>query len=167
MQSSSDLEWDILGGSIEIDLENGLRTGLFVGYNWHHIFAEFQLSYQRNDIKGINQSLKVAGKIDGLGFYLSSGGRINFNEFFAGIVGVGVGGINQQLQFSLYNIVFEQKDFLFSSNIFLGVEFMPTEHLVLGLRYSWALIDEMDLFYSRYLNSAELTAGYLSWFSTG
>lgn len=161
-QSSTDIVWDTWANQVEIDLNNGLSTGLRVGYNWYDLFAEFQFSYQKNDIKGINQNaVNINGEIDGLGFYLSSGGRINFNESISALVGIGVGGINQHLNFSLSGIPFDQKKFLFSSNVFLGVEYSPIDHLILGLRYRWVLIDDMNSFSKRYLNSVELTAGYL------
>ena len=161
MQSSTNLEWGTFGGQVEIDLKNGLSTGLRIGYNWYDLFSEFQLSYLRNDIKGINQALKISGEIDGLGFYLTSGGRINFNESLSGVLGIGAGGFHQQLHLSLAGTPLEQKEFLFSSNIFLGVEYSPIDRFIIGLRYRMMLIDEMNSFSKRYLNSVELTAGYL------
>ncbi len=162
MQSSTNLDWHYATGApLEIDFKNGLSTGLLLGYNWYDIFAEFLISYQRNDLKGTNPSFNIIGEIEGLGFHLSSGGRINFNESFSGIAGIGVGGIRQKLDLSWSGYPIGDTDFLFSSNVFLGIEFMPTEHLVLGLRYRWVLIDEMDLFSKRYLNSLELSGGYL------
>jgi len=161
IQSSTDVEWRALGGPVEIGLKNGLSTGLRLGYNWYDLFAEFQFSYQRNDLKSINPSFNIVGGIEGLGVYLSSGGRINFNESFSGIAGIGVGGIRQELNLSWSGYPIGDTDFLFSSNVLLGLEFRPIDHLVLGLRYRWILIDNMDLFSKRYLSSFELTAGYL------
>jgi len=161
IQSSTDVEYRALGGPVEIGLKNGLSTGLRLGYNWYDLFAEFQFSYQRNDLKSINPSFNIVGGIEGLGVYLSSGGRINFNESFSGIAGIGVGGIRQELNLSWSGYPIGDTDFLFSSNVLLGLEFRPIDHLVLGLRYRWILIDNMDLFSKRYLSSFELTAGYL------
>ena len=161
MQSSKDIMWSTFGGPVEINLKNGLSTGLRFGYNWCNLFTELEFSYLRNDIKGINLPLVVSGKIDGFGYYFSSGGRINFNEYISGFAGIGVGGVNQQLHLSLSGTPLDLKEFLFSSNIFLGVEYSPIDHLILGLRYRWILIDEMNSFSKRYLNSVELTAGYL------
>ena len=161
IQSSTDVEYRALGGPVEIGLKNGLSTGLRLGYNWYDLFAEFQFSYQRNDLKSINPSFNIVGGIEGLGFHLSSGGRINFNESFSGIAGIGVGGIRQELNLSWSGYPIGDTDFLFSSNVLLGLEFRPIDHLVLGLRYRWILIDNMDLFSKRYLSSFELTAGYL------
>ena len=160
IQSSTDVEYRALGGPVEIGLKNGLSTGLRLGYNWYDLFAEFQFSYQRNDLKSINPSFNIVGGIEGLGFHLSSGGRINFNESFSGIAGIGVGGIRQELNLSWSGYPIGDTDFLFSSNVLLGLEFRPIDHLVLGLRYRWILIDNMDLFSKRYLSSFELTAGY-------
>lgn len=161
MQTTSNLEFETFGGSVEANLKNGLSTGVQFGYNWHNFFAEFQLSYHQNNITGINQALKMNGEIDGLGFHFSSGARINFNEAFSSVVGVGAGGTEQKIQFSLSGTSFEKKDFLFSSNLFLGIEFTPVDQLILGLRYRYIFIDDMDSFSTRYLNSLELSAGYL------
>ena len=161
IQSSTDVEWNALGGPVEIDLKNGLSSGLRVGYNWYDLFAEFQFSYQRNELKGTNPSFNIIGEIEGVGFHLSSGGRINFNESFSGIAGIGVGGIRQELNLSWSGYPIGDTDFLFSSNVLLGVEYCPIDHFMLGLRYRWVLIDDMNPFSKRYLNSIELTAGYL------
>ena len=82
--------------------------------------------------KGINQPSRSNGEIDGLGFYFFiRGGRINFNESISGVVGIGLGGITQQVELFLYGISFEQEDFLFTSNIYAGVEFctVRTPHI--------------------------------------
>lgn len=160
MQSSTDIGWSTFGGSVEINLKNGLSNGLRLGYNWYDLFAEFQFSYQRNDLKGTNPSFNIIGDIEGIGFYLTSGGRINFNEFFSGILGIGVGGIKQEFNLSWFGYPIGDTDFLFSSHVLFGIEFRPIDHLILGLSYRWILIDEMDQFSKRYLNSIELSAGY-------
>lgn len=161
MQSSSSLDWDTFFGSVEVDLKNGLSTGLRLGYNWYNLFTELEFSYLRNDIKGINLPLDVSGGVDGFGYYLSSGGRINFNDFVSGFVGIGVGGVKQQLELSLYGISIEQKDFLFGYQIFSGLEFRPLDSISIGLRYRWLHIDKMDLFSERDLHLLELCLGYL------
>lgn len=161
MQSSSSLDWYTFFGSVEVDLKNGLSTGLRLGYNWYNLFTELEISYLRNDIKGINLPLDVSGGVDGFGYYLSSGGRINFNDFVSGFVGIGVGGVKQQLELSLYGISIEQKDFLFSYQIFSGLEFRPLDSISIGLRYRWLHIDKADLFSERDLHLLELCFGYL------
>ena len=40
-------------------------------------------------------------------------------------------------------------------------EYSPIDRFIIGLRYRMMLIDEMNSFSKRYLNSVELTAGYL------
>lgn len=161
MQASTNLDWNTFFGSVEVDLKNGLSTGLRLGYNWYNLFTELEFSYLRNDIKGINQPLDVSGEIDGFGYYLSSGGRINFNDYISGFVGIGVGGLKQELELSLYGISIEQNDFLFCYQIFSGLEFRPLDSISIGLRYRWLHIDKMDLFSERDLHLLELCLGYL------
>ncbi|MDB3958569.1 porin family protein [Opitutales bacterium] len=161
MQSSSSLAWNTFFGSVEVDLKNGPSTGLRFGYNWYNLFTELEFSYLRNDIKGINQPLDVSGEIDGFGYYLSSGGRFNFNDSISGFVGTGVGGVNQQFQLSLYGVSIEQNEFLFGYQVFSGLEFRPLDSTSIGFRYRWLYIDKMDLFSSRDLHLLELYLGYL------
>ena len=161
MQTSTSLDWNTFLGSVELDLKNGLSTGLRFGYNWYNLFTELEFSYLRNDIKGINLPVVVRGKIDGFGYYFSSGGRINFNDYISGFAGIGVGGVNQQLDLSLDVIPIEQNDFLFGYQIFSGLEFRPLDSTSIGLRYRWLHIDEMDIFSSRDLHLIELWLGYL------
>ena len=40
----------------------------------------------------------------------------------------------------------EEKDFLLCSHLFAGLEFRPTEHLIIGLGYRWLSVAEMKSF---------------------
>ena len=159
IQSSSNLDWNIFLGSVELDLKHGLSTVLRTGYNWYNFFTELEFSYLKNDIKGTN--LPLSGEIDGFGCYLSSGGRLNFNDYISAFAGIGLGGVSQQLELSLGGISLEQSDFLFAYQIFSGLEFRPVNSISLGLRYRWLHIDEMDLFSDRDLHVLEFWMGYL------
>ena len=62
--------------------------------------------------------------------------------------GFGVGGINQEVSFlSSFLGKQEEKDFLLCSHLFAGLEFRPTEHLIIGLGYRWLSVAEMKKFF--------------------
>lgn len=161
MQTANNLEWKSAGGVFDIEESLGLGGGLRLGYDWRNFFADFQLSYFQNDMKSINVPLVFLGETDGLGFHLSGGGRIHFNNYFAGLLGAGLGGVDQESSFLLSGISVEEKDFLFSYQIFAGFELRPIDHLILGIRYRWLRIEKMEVFSNRDMHLTELSVGYV------
>jgi opacity protein-like surface antigen len=161
MQTTNNLEWKSSGGVFEIEESLGLSAGLRLGYDWKNFFADFQLSYFYNEMKSINVPLVFLGETDGLGFHLSGGSRIHFNDYFAGLLGGGLGGVDQESSFLLSGISVEEKDFLFSYQIFAGFELRPIDHLIIGIRYRWLRIQEMEIFSNREMHLAELSVGYV------
>lgn len=160
VQSSDNFEWTSFGGVFEIETKSGLTSGIQIGYDWEYVFMDLQFSYYKNDIKSIDLPLDIIGEANGLAFHISSGTRFKFSESFAGILGFGVGGVNQEISFTMATIPQSEKDFLLSSHLFAGLEFRPLENLVLGLRYRWLSVAEMEVFESRDFHLWELTAGY-------
>tara|TARA_B100001093_G_C26854511_1_gene1026766 strand:- start:1501 stop:2343 length:843 start_codon:yes stop_codon:yes gene_type:complete len=161
MQTTNDLEWNSVGGVFEIEESIGLSGGLRLGYDWRNFFADFQLSYFHNDMKSINVPLVFLGETDGVGFHFSGGGRIHFNDYISGLLGAGLGGVNQESSFLLSGISVEESDFLFSFQLFTGLELRPVDYLVLGIRYRWMRVEEMELFSARDMHLAELSVGYV------
>ena len=160
VQSSDNFEWNSWGGVSEIETKSGVTSGIQVGYDWEYVFMDLQFSYYKNDIKRIDLPLDINGETNGLAFHISSGTRFKFSDSFAGILGFGVGGVNQEISFTLATITESEKDFLLSSHLFAGLELRPLENLVLGLRYRWLSIAEMEIFESRNFQLWELSVGY-------
>ena len=157
----NDQKWQSFGGDWEIDSGTGVIGGLRFGYNSRNFLADLQLSSFRNDLKRINLPIGISGDVDGLGIHFSGGGRLPFNQSMSAIAGLGVGGIYQNISFNLSGVPVEEWDFLLSTQLFAGLEFLPSEDIVLGLRYRWFNIHEMKSFDSRNLHLIELSAGYL------
>jgi opacity protein-like surface antigen len=162
--TSGNLTWDSLFlGEFDIEEGVGTSTGMSIGYEGKNFFSDLQLSYMQNRMKSMNLpfSASFSGKSLGIGVHLNGGGRIHLNQFIACSIGVGVGGVDQDLSFLLSGVPFEVNDFLMSYQIFTGIEYRPTESSTMGLRYRWLSIDEMDAFSSRDLHLMELWLGYL------
>jgi opacity protein-like surface antigen len=57
-------------------------------------------------------------------------------------------------------VVQQEDDVLLSYQVFAGLEYYPTDHFRIGLRYRWMLSEGMDLFSSQELHLGELSLGY-------
>ena len=161
IQTTNDLEWSSVGGVFDIEESEGVSAGLRLGYDWRNFFADFQLSYFQNDMKSINIPLDFSGETEGMGIHISVGGRVHFNEYIAGVLGAGIGGLDQDISFQLAGLAMEESDFLFSCQIFAGLELRPIDYLVIGLRYRWMGVEEMEIFSARNHHLAELAVGYV------
>ena len=161
IQTTNDLEWSSVGGVFDIEESEGMSAGLRLGYDWRNFFADFQLSYFQNDMKSINIPLDFSGDTEGLGVHISAGGRVHFNDYLAGVLGAGIGGVDQNLSFQLSGIAVEESDLLFSYQIFAGLELRPIDYLVIALRYRWMGVEEMEMFSARNHHLAEIAVGYV------
>ena len=161
IQTTNDLKWSSIGGVFDIEESEGMNAGLRLGYDWRNFFADFQVSYFQNDMKSINISLDFSGETEGMGVHISAGGRVHFNEYITGVLGAGIGGVDQDISFQLAGLAVEESDFLFSYQIFAGLELRPIDYLVIGLRYRWMGVEEMEMFSARNHHLAELAVGYV------
>lgn len=160
-----ELRWKSIAGDFEVDGGGGVSSGVRVGYNFRNFFADLQISYFKNELKSINvpqfNPLLISGDVDGVGFHFSGGGRLNLSESFSARVGVGLGGVHQDVSFMLFGNSVNEKNSLLSAQLFTGLEYRPFEEMILGLNYRFLYIEGMDSFHSRNLHLAELSAGYI------
>ena len=161
IQTTNDLKWSSVGGVFDIEESEGMSAGFRLGYDWRNFFADFQLSYFQNDMKSINIPLDFSGETEGLGVHISAGGRVYFNEYIAGVLGAGIGGVDQDVSFQLSGIAVEESDLLFSYQIFAGLELRPIDYLVIGLRYRWMGVEKMEIFSARNHHLPEIAVGYV------
>ncbi len=154
---------------LEFEIEEGVGTshGLSVGYEGKNFFSDFQVSYIQNRMKSIKLPFPVpfplsfSGKSKALGFHVAGGGRFHLNQYISASIGAGIGGVNQDISFLLGGLHQVEKDFLFSYQLFSGLELHPSKYTKVGLRYRWLNIEEMDSFSSRDLHLLEMYLGYL------
>jgi len=157
---TNNLAWKSVSGTFQINENPGVSGGFIAGYDWGKYFADFQVSYFQNQMDGINIPLGFSGESSGVGFHFSGGGRIHFNEFISGMIGVGVGGIEHDVSFSLAGLSVNESDFLLSLHLLTGLELNPTQQSKVGLRYRWVMMEEMKLFSVHDLHLIEFYLGY-------
>ena len=92
---------------------------------------------------------------------ISGGLRYDFTRFLSASLGGGFGFVQQELSMSIMGIPVEDEDFIFTYHFFTGLELRPLEHFLIGLRYRWSRVGEMEYFSSRQMHFAELSAGYV------
>jgi hypothetical protein len=162
LQKTNNLTWKFPGG-IEVKERSGVVTGFSFGGQWRNFFSDIQLSYIENKFKSIETPIPLSftGESTGVGVHLAGGGRFFLNNFVSFSLGAGVGGVNQNISFFLEDLPVEEKDFLFSYQLFTGLEFRPAHSTSLGFRYRWLNIEEMESFSSRDLHLLEMYLGYL------
>jgi opacity protein-like surface antigen len=164
LQSSQDLEWKSFGGDFEIEEKNGISWGLRVGHEWEYAFTDFQLSGFTNSFDEMDigfPGVEFSGESSGFGGMISGGLRYDFTRFLSASLGGGFGFVQQELSMSIMGIPVEDEDLLFTYHLFTGLELRPFEHFLIGLRYRWSRVGEMEYFSSRQIHFAELSAGYV------
>ena len=162
LQNTNDLTWKFSKG-IQIKERPGVVTGFLFGGQWRNFFSDIQLSYIENKFKSIDTiiPLRFSGEATGIGVHLAGGGRFFLTDLISFSVGAGLGGVNQNISFLLEDYPVEEKDFLFSYQLFTGLEFRPAHSISLGFRYRWLNIEGMESFSSRDLHLLEMYLGYL------
>ena len=163
-QSSQELEWKSVGGNFEIEEKNGVSWGLRVGHDWKYAFTDFQLSGFNNSFEEMDigfPGVEFSGESSGFGGMISGGLRYDFTRFLSASLGGGFGFVQQELSMSIMGIPVEDEDFMFTYHFFSGLELRPFEHFLIGLRYRWSRVGEMEYFSSRQIHFAELSAGYV------
>ena len=164
LQRSQDLEWKSFGGDFEIEEENGISWGVRVGHEWKYAFTDFQLSGFTNSFDEMDigfPGVEFSGESSGFGGMISGGLRYDFTRFLSASLGGGFGFVQQELSMSIMGIPVEDEDLLFTYHFFTGLELRPFEHFLIGLRYRWSRVGEMEYFSSRQIHFAELSAGYV------
>ena len=164
LQGSEDLEWKSFGGDFEIEEKNGISWGVRVGHEWKYAFTDFQLSGFNNSFEDIDigfPGIEFSGEASGFGGLISGGLRNDFTRFFSASLGGGFGYVQQELSLSIMGIPVEDEDFMFTYHFFTGLELRPLEHFLIGLRYRWSRVGEMEYFSSRQMHFTELSAGYV------
>ena len=164
LQGSQDLEWKSFGGDFEIEEENGISWGVRVGHEWKYAFTDFQLSGFNNSFEEMDigfPGVEFSGESSGFGGLISGGLRYDFTRFLSASIGGGFGFVQQELSMSIMGIPVDDEDLLFTYHFFTGLELRPFEHFLIGLRYRWSRVGEMEYFSSRQIHFAELSAGYV------
>ena len=162
LQSSNYLKFNtVLGGELDIDEKIGFNTGVRIGYNFKNLFTDLQLSHFRNSFKENSGSFLVNGESTGAGIHISFGGRFDLNHYSSFYLGGGVGGVDHDVSLHLLGNYVSDTNFAFSSQLFTGFEFRPSEYVVLGARYRWSRLEGTGLFSAKQLHLLDFSLGHI------
>ena len=161
---SEDFRMSTPNGDQSIEGKNGYVFGLRAGYQQDPWFLESELSYGRNNLSGtfdvVGLPLSFSGEASTFGAVLSGGLR---KEMMASLwfeLGAGLGGMQQEIDYSLDVIAGDEAEVVLAYEVFGGLFYLPTDHSIVGLRYRWLGLGSMERFSSRHLHLFELSAGY-------
>ena len=161
---SSGFDWtSVVGKTYEIDEENGFGAGLRVGRFWNPFFADFQLTYARSDLESNAFSaipMSFSGDSEFFGFHFTGGGKVDLADRVKLPFGIGVGGGRQEISMALGGAPYSEDDFVLTYHLFAGLEYQPTDHLLLGFRYRLVNLGELPSYSSRNLQLFEFSCGY-------
>ena len=155
---TDNLKWKTVLGDIDLDQKSGHSFGYRIGHRWNILFLDFQMSYHENKIKeldlgGINLS---HGKSKGIDYHTSLGAKMYITPQAYFSMGGGLGASDKSIKIDSI----EEEDILWSYQVFAGLNYFPTNHFQIGLRYRWLKAEAMNLFSSQKLHLAELSLGY-------
>ena len=161
---SSGFDWtSVVGKTYEIDEKTGYAAGLRFGRLWDPFFADFQLTYARNDLESNAFSaipMSFSGDSEFFGFHFTGGGKVDLADRLKLPFGIGVGGGRQEISMALGGAPYSEDDFVLTYHLFAGLEYQPTDHLLFGFRYRLVNLGELPSFSSRNLQLFELSCGY-------
>jgi len=160
---SEDFRMSTPSGDQSIEGNNGYVFGLRAGYQQDPWFLESELSYGGNNLSGtfdVGLPLSFSGEATTFGAVLSGGLR---KEMMASLwfeLGAGLGGMQQEIDYSLDVLAGDEAKVVLAYEVFGGLFYLPTDHSIVGLRYRWLGLGSMERFSSRHLHLFELSAGY-------
>ena len=154
-----------------LDSETGSSYGLRIGYSWKYFYVEERVSINsmdlNNEITTIGGVGRTSGELKSLSFQQALGAKIPLSEKIFFNIGVGVGLSQRKLNYSLFapdgsNFFSENfKDWALSYDAIFGLEFYHFSHLMAGINYRWAKIEEIDHFSAHDLHLIEGSLGFI------
>ena len=153
------LNWKTqFGGEIELKQKNGHSFGYRIGHRWSIIFMDFQMSYHENEIEAFESGGRtfLQGMSKVLAYNASIGAKMYINPKTFITLGGGLGASDQ----SIKQDSISEDDVVLNYQFFTGLNYFPSEHFQVGLRYRWVKTEAMDIFSSHDLHIGEISIGY-------
>jgi opacity protein-like surface antigen len=153
------LNWKTqFGGEIELKQKNGHSFGYRIGHRWSIIFMDFQMSYHENEIEAFESGGRtfLPGMSKVLAYNASIGAKMYINPKTFITLGGGLGASDQ----SIKQDSISEDDVVLNYQFFTGLNYFPSEHFQVGLRYRWVKTEAMDIFSSHDLHIGEISIGY-------
>ena len=171
LQSSGELEWSpkvpSVSGTVQLPIKQkmGIASGWRMGKQWNYFFVDGEFTYFRNELADsmnvMGASLPIEGDTEGYSVFLNAGLRFNILAKVDWLFGAGTGYLSQEFDFTSSGLTEESESSSWTYQIFSGLNFYASEHLLFGVRYRWVGIKEMNDFSSQDMHLAELSLGYV------
>lgn len=173
LQSSGELEWSptvpSVSGTVQFNVpikqKIGIASGWRMGKQWNYFFIDGEFTYFRNDFADsmnvMGASLPIEGDTEGYSVFVNAGLRFNILAKVDWLFGAGTGYLSQEFDFTSSGLTEESESSSWTYQIFSGLNFYASEHLLFGVRYRLVGIKEMNDFSSQDLHLAELSMGYI------
>jgi len=173
LQGASNLDTNFFRSDITIDQKVGFSSGWRMGHKWKNFFVEGDFSYIRNDFKDLSGPSVAAiiasgrplgsfsGEAQGYGAMFNVGTSFELGASASVFCGVGGGPFRQEMEFKWEDKIVDDEQSVFASQLFSGINFYPSSHMLVGLRYRWLMMGKMDKFSDRDLHLMELSLGYI------
>lgn len=164
-QYAGGIKWkSALGEDYSLDESFGLGISGRVGHRWHRFFTEIQFNLIKNDIQKIelgNLPVRSSGDLDLLGLNLNFGSNFPLSDALGLSLGVGIGGVSQDLDLKVSNLSIDEQEFVFTPQAFVGLDYFPSESFFMNLRYRYAMVGKMKTFTRRNLHLLETSFGWM------
>ena len=148
-------------GDLEIEQETGFLSGVRTGKRWEYVYLEAEINFMRNELEGIpGIALPFSGNVSTLSGSLSAGTNLPFSDNLDLFLGGGLGYARQDTEFILGTISAPETSQVMLWQLATGINFTPLSHMLIGLRYRWVYLAEMEDFTDRYMHSFEISLGY-------
>ena len=146
-------------GNLEIEQGIGSSLGIRLGKRWRYFFIETDLNYFNEEMESLIGN-PLRGETSTLSGIFSVGAQIPAGEKFSFLLGTGIGSAYQKVKFDFMGLSIPDDINQLCYQLFTGMYINPMTNWLLGLRYRWIRLSEMDSYTDRQLHAFEISTGY-------
>ena len=148
-------------GELEIEQDVGHSLGVRLGKRWKYFFIETDFNYFHEELERLSEiPFSLIGETSTLAGMFSAGVNIPVNDKVRFLFGGGIGSAYQKVDFDLMGLSLPEKNTQFSYQFISAMHLNPIPNWVIGLRYRWMQLGEMDIYTERQLHAFEISTGY-------
>ena len=148
-------------GELEIEQDVGYSLGFRLGKRWKYFFIETDFNYFQEELERLSEvPFSLIGETSTLAGIFSAGVNIPVNDKVSFLFGGGIGSAYQKVEFDLMGLSLPEKNTQFSYQFISAMHLNPIPNWMIGLRYRWMQLGEMDIYTKRQLHAFELSTGY-------
>lgn len=148
-------------GELEIEQDVGYSLGFRLGKRWKYFFIETDFNYFQEELERLSEvPFSLIGETSTLAGIFSTGVNIPVNDKISFLFGGGIGSAYQKVEFDLMGLSLPEKNTQFSYQFISAMHLNLIPNWMIGLRYRWMQLGEMDFYTKRQLHAFELSTGY-------